>query len=89
MWDRLLGFSCSSFVYLSSTLRTWSINYPDLFFIFQNGVTTSVKPQQVTFIVPGIKNFDHTEISNFLQKAQDNMVCCSLSFELNNALQNC
>ncbi|KAL8480354.1 hypothetical protein ACS0TY_027046 [Phlomoides rotata] len=39
----------------------------------QNGVTTSVKPQQVTFIVPGITNFDQTEISNFLQKAQDNL----------------
>lgn len=83
MWDRLLGFSCASFVYVSSTLRTWSINYPEFALYFlQNGVTTSVKPQQVTFIVPGIQNFDHTEISNFLQGAQDNLVCYSWTFEL-------
>ncbi|KAL8508719.1 hypothetical protein ACS0TY_019106 [Phlomoides rotata] len=46
----------------------------------QNGVTTSVKPQQVTFIVPGITNFDQTEIPNFLQKAQDNLDPALLEF---------
>lgn len=40
----------------------------------QNGVSCSIKPQQVTFIVPGVEKFDHKEISNFLQKAQDNLV---------------
>lgn len=35
----------------------------------------SIKPQQVTFIVPGIKNFDHMEISDFIQRAQNNLVC--------------
>ncbi|KAK6146914.1 hypothetical protein DH2020_017826 [Rehmannia glutinosa] len=46
----------------------------------QNGVTTSIKPQQITFIVPGIKNFDHTEISNFVQKAHDNLDPALLEF---------
>lgn len=40
----------------------------------QNGVTSSIKPQQITYIVPGIENFDHTGISDFIQKAQDNLV---------------
>lgn len=40
----------------------------------QYGGTTSIKPQQVTFIVPGAENFDHTDISDFLQKAQNNLV---------------
>lgn len=48
-----------------------------LVFLIQNGVTSSIKPQQVTFIVPGIDNFDQTEISNFIQKAQDNLVSSS------------
>ncbi|KAG5550238.1 hypothetical protein RHGRI_015261 [Rhododendron griersonianum] len=39
----------------------------------QYGGTTSIKPQQVTFIVPGAENFDHTDISDFLQKAQNNL----------------
>ncbi|KAL1195674.1 Ribonuclease II, chloroplastic/mitochondrial [Cardamine amara subsp. amara] len=39
----------------------------------QNGVTCSIKPQQITYIVPGIYNFDHTELTDFLQRAQDNL----------------
>ncbi|OMO66327.1 Ribonuclease II/R [Corchorus capsularis] len=39
----------------------------------QNGVTSSIKPQQVTYIVPGVENFDQAEISNFLQKAQESL----------------
>ncbi|KAK8685417.1 hypothetical protein V6N13_041419 [Hibiscus sabdariffa] len=39
----------------------------------QNGVTSSIKPQQITYIVPGVENFDQTEISRFLQKAHDNL----------------
>ncbi|XP_042475085.1 ribonuclease II, chloroplastic/mitochondrial-like isoform X2 [Macadamia integrifolia] len=39
----------------------------------QNGVTSSIKPQQITYIVPGVENFNHSEISNFLQKAQVNL----------------
>ncbi|EEF28385.1 ribonuclease II, putative [Ricinus communis] len=46
----------------------------------QNGVTSSIKPQQVTYIVPGVENFDHTEISNFVQKAQDNLDPSLLEF---------
>ncbi|KAL3628640.1 ribonucleotide-diphosphate reductase subunit rnr1 [Castilleja foliolosa] len=46
----------------------------------QNGVMTSVKPQQITFIVPGIKDFDHTDISKFVQKAQDNLDPALLEF---------
>ena len=45
---------------------------------WQNGVTSSIKPQQITYIVPGIENFDHTGISDFIQKAQDNLVGSSL-----------
>ncbi|KAL6977450.1 ribonucleotide-diphosphate reductase subunit rnr1 [Sarracenia purpurea var. burkii] len=39
----------------------------------QNGVTTSIKPQQITFIVPGAENFNQTELSDFIQKAQNNL----------------
>ncbi|XVF08103.1 hypothetical protein REPUB_Repub06bG0197100 [Reevesia pubescens] len=39
----------------------------------QNGVTSSIKPQQITYIVPGVENFDQTEISKFLQKAEENL----------------
>ncbi|KAK9126966.1 hypothetical protein Scep_015812 [Stephania cephalantha] len=38
-----------------------------------NGVTSSIKPQQITYVVPGVENFDHLEISCFLQKAEDNL----------------
>ncbi|KAK7390540.1 hypothetical protein VNO78_25848 [Psophocarpus tetragonolobus] len=46
----------------------------------QNGVTSSIKPQQVTYIVPGIDNFDQADIANFSQKAQDNMDPSLLEF---------
>ncbi|GFY82715.1 ribonuclease II/R family protein [Actinidia rufa] len=46
----------------------------------QNGVTTSIKPQQITFIVPGVEDFDHTEISDFIQKAQNNLDPSLLEF---------
>ncbi|KAJ1394413.1 Nucleic acid-binding, OB-fold [Sesbania bispinosa] len=46
----------------------------------QNGVTSSIKPQQVTYIVPGIDNFDPADISDFIQKAQDNMDPSLLEF---------
>ncbi|CAH2042248.1 unnamed protein product [Thlaspi arvense] len=32
-----------------------------------------LKPQQITFIVPGAENFDHTEIADFIQKAENNL----------------
>ncbi|MQM16432.1 hypothetical protein Taro_049390, partial [Colocasia esculenta] len=37
----------------------------------QNGATSSIKPQQITYIIPGIKDLDHTEIIDFVQKAHD------------------
>ncbi|XP_062167390.1 ribonuclease II, chloroplastic/mitochondrial [Alnus glutinosa] len=46
----------------------------------QNGVTSSIKPQQITYIVPGIENFDHTEISDFVRRAQDNLDPALLEF---------
>ncbi|XP_057459032.1 ribonuclease II, chloroplastic/mitochondrial isoform X2 [Lotus japonicus] len=46
----------------------------------QNGVSSSIKPQQVTFIVPGIDNFDRADIADFVQKAQDNMDPSLLEF---------
>ncbi|XP_021289415.1 ribonuclease II, chloroplastic/mitochondrial isoform X2 [Herrania umbratica] len=39
----------------------------------QNGVTSSIKPQQITYIVPGVENFDQTDISKFLQNAEENL----------------
>ncbi|KAL2483293.1 Ribonuclease II [Forsythia ovata] len=46
----------------------------------QNGAMTSIKPQQITFIVPGVENFDHTEISDFVQRAQSNLDPMFLEF---------
>ncbi|KAG6697374.1 hypothetical protein I3843_09G189400 [Carya illinoinensis] len=46
----------------------------------QNGVTSSIKPQQITYIVPGIENFDHAGISDFIRKAQDNLDPALLEF---------
>ncbi|RAL52359.1 hypothetical protein DM860_007216 [Cuscuta australis] len=54
----------------------------------QNGVTTSIKPQQVTFIVPGIEDFDPMGISNFVQKACDNLDPALLEFAWNELLEN-
>ncbi|KAL9809045.1 Ribonuclease II, chloroplastic/mitochondrial [Arabidopsis thaliana] len=39
----------------------------------QNGVSCSIKPQQITYIVPNVYNFDHTGLTDFLQRAQDNL----------------
>ncbi|KAK7286795.1 hypothetical protein RJT34_22041 [Clitoria ternatea] len=46
----------------------------------QNGVTSSIKPQQVTYIVPGIENFDQADIADFSEKAQENMDPSLLEF---------
>ncbi|CAL0306027.1 unnamed protein product [Lupinus luteus] len=46
----------------------------------QNGVASSIKPQQITYIVPGIHNFDEADITDFVQKAQDNMDLSLLEF---------
>ncbi|KAH0737014.1 hypothetical protein KY290_035719 [Solanum tuberosum] len=53
----------------------------------QNGITTSIKPQQVTFIVPGAENFEPTEISEFVQKAHDNLDPALLEFAWNELLE--
>ncbi|CAD6229171.1 unnamed protein product [Miscanthus lutarioriparius] len=37
----------------------------------QNGILSSIKPQQVTYVVPGIMNFDYSRIDEFLEKTQD------------------
>nr|XP_004506585.1 ribonuclease II, chloroplastic/mitochondrial [Cicer arietinum] len=54
----------------------------------QNGVTSSIKPQQVTYIVPGIDNFDQADIAGFIQKAQDNMDPSLLEFAWSELLEN-
>ncbi|KAL1330760.1 hypothetical protein HN51_048016 [Arachis hypogaea] len=46
----------------------------------QNGATSSIKPQQVTYIVPGIDNFDQADIADFIKKVQDNMDPSLLEF---------
>ncbi|XP_061371834.1 ribonuclease II, chloroplastic/mitochondrial isoform X2 [Gastrolobium bilobum] len=46
----------------------------------QNGVPSSIKPQQVTYIVPGVDNFDQADIADFVQKAQDNVDPSLLEF---------
>ncbi|KAL6562662.1 hypothetical protein OROGR_003669 [Orobanche gracilis] len=48
--------------------------------VSNNGVMRSIKPQPITFIVPGLENLDHTEISNFVQKAQENLEPALLEF---------
>ncbi|KAI5391759.1 ribonucleotide-diphosphate reductase subunit rnr1, variant 4 [Lathyrus oleraceus] len=53
----------------------------------QNGVTSSIKRQQVTYIVPGISNFDQAEIAAFVQKAQDNMDPSLLEFAWSELLE--
>ncbi|CAA6659506.1 unnamed protein product [Spirodela intermedia] len=37
----------------------------------QNGVISSIKPQQITYIVPGVNDFDHTEVMGFVQRAHN------------------
>lgn len=54
----------------------------------QNGATTSIKPQQITYIVPGVENFDHAEISDFFQKAQSNLDSTVLEFAWVELLEN-
>ncbi|CAO2822145.1 unnamed protein product [Amaranthus hypochondriacus] len=39
----------------------------------QNGTMCSIKPQQITYVVPGVENFDYTQIPDFLQRADDNL----------------
>ncbi|KAF4377537.1 hypothetical protein F8388_025028 [Cannabis sativa] len=46
----------------------------------QNGVVSSIKPQQVTYIIPGIEKFDHADIGDFIQKAQNNLDPALLEF---------
>lgn len=46
----------------------------------ENGSTTSIKPQQITFIVPGIEDFDHSEISEFIKRAETNLDPSLLEF---------
>ncbi|KAF5195406.1 Ribonuclease ii protein [Thalictrum thalictroides] len=48
--------------------------------IDQNGVSSSIKPQQVSYIIPGLENFEHTEISDFIRKAEENMDPTLLEF---------
>lgn len=54
----------------------------------QNGVTLSIKPQQITYIVPGIKKFDHSQIAEFVQKAQDNLDPTFLELAWTELLEN-
>lgn len=37
----------------------------------QNGTTSSIKPQQITYIVPGVQDFNHADISDFIERAQN------------------
>ncbi|KAI4356482.1 hypothetical protein L6164_000504 [Bauhinia variegata] len=46
----------------------------------QNGVTSSIKPQQVTYIIPGIDQFEQADIADFDQKAKDNLDPSLLEF---------
>ena len=41
----------------------------------QFGNTYSVKPQQVTFIVPGGEDFSPADIASFINKAENLEVC--------------
>ncbi|KAJ4834299.1 ribonucleotide-diphosphate reductase subunit rnr1 [Turnera subulata] len=46
----------------------------------QNGNVSSIKPKQITYIVPGVDNFDQEEILNFLQRVKDNLDPSLLEF---------
>ncbi|KAJ8899689.1 hypothetical protein K2173_019387 [Erythroxylum novogranatense] len=54
----------------------------------QNGVSSSIKPHQITYIVPGVENFDHSDISSFVQKAWDNLDHSLLEFAWVELLEN-
>ncbi|CAI0471824.1 unnamed protein product [Linum tenue] len=54
----------------------------------RNGVTSSIRPQQITYIVPGVEKFDQTEISSFIQKAEDNLDPSLLEFAWVELLEN-
>lgn len=47
----------------------------------QNGVTSSIKPQQVTYIVPGIEDFNHEDIADFIRKTRDLLVSSIIDCE--------
>ena len=73
MFNRLLGVGTHLY-YLSHL----PLNLPQVLLYLppglQNGVTLSIKPQQVTYIVPGSENFEDSDIGDFIQKARDNLV---------------
>ncbi|KAL9264861.1 Ribonuclease II, chloroplastic/mitochondrial-like protein [Drosera capensis] len=46
----------------------------------QNGVTSSIKPQQITYIVPGVENFNRSKISEFIRTAEEKMDSALLEF---------
>ncbi|KAM7464061.1 hypothetical protein LguiA_032182 [Lonicera macranthoides] len=46
----------------------------------QNGVLTSIKLQQITYIIPGVENFDHAEITDFIHKAHAKLNPALLEF---------
>ncbi|KAL5716728.1 hypothetical protein ACHQM5_009856 [Ranunculus cassubicifolius] len=48
--------------------------------IDQNGVMSAIKPQQITYIISGVENFEHTEILDFVQKADEIMDPTLLEF---------
>ncbi|XP_020252520.1 ribonuclease II, chloroplastic/mitochondrial isoform X1 [Asparagus officinalis] len=54
----------------------------------QNGTVSSIKPQQVTYIVPGIEDFDHTDIPAFIHKAQDLLDPTMLEYAWAELLEN-
>ncbi|KAK1272123.1 hypothetical protein QJS04_geneDACA021603 [Acorus gramineus] len=37
----------------------------------QNGITSSIKRQQITYVVPGVENFNNEALADFIQKAQE------------------
>ncbi|CAM8920251.1 unnamed protein product [Rhodiola kirilowii] len=54
----------------------------------QNGVMSSIKPQQVTYIISGVKDVDHAEITSFVHKAHDNLDPALLEFAWSELLEN-
>ncbi|PWA34653.1 ribonuclease II/R family protein [Artemisia annua] len=68
--DGLLAISIT-FAWVTSC---WDLFVLSFNRIRKNGVTTSIKPQQIAYIVPGVDNFNAAEISDFSQRAQDNLI---------------
>jgi hypothetical protein len=57
------------------------IDHHYIYYLFctQNGFGSSIKPQQIKYIVPGIEITEHNDIADFAKKAEEILVCTIMS----------